>query len=308
MIRIFCLSFLILFTQMSFAQNYVAFTIDDVPNTLAYRANGFTSPLLTVTDSLNIPVTIFINEHKLYETEFSKQNIALLEQWIKRSYVTPGNHTYSHQHYSTSGFTNFSRDVLKGETVTRLFSNTHHKTLRYFRFPYNDQGNNSAQYDSIIQFLNQHQYISVPFTIESSDWMYSTLYEHYLKVDKKSEAIRVANAYINHTLEQFSYFEKIAQRQYNRPIKHIYLCHDNALNATYLPVLVSKLKAKKYALISLDEALQDEVFKQKEVYAGRWGFSWVYRWIADSAERKKLMQAEPKMTEIEKEYEGLSGD
>jgi peptidoglycan/xylan/chitin deacetylase (PgdA/CDA1 family) len=294
---------MLLLVQLALAQKQVAITIDDVPNTAAYQANGFISPLLKSTDSLNAPIAIFINESKIYETDSVAQNVALLESWIKRDYVTVGNHTFSHLRYSKVGLEDFKNDVLKGESITRALALKEKKPLIYFRFPFNDLGSSSIEFDSIAQYLKQANYTITPFTIESSDWIFNSLYEHYLNQGKKEDAHRIASAYIDHTVSLFDYFEEVADTLFHRPVKHIYLCHDNQLNEDFLSSLMKKLQVKDYSFISLEEALKDRVYQSEVFYKGKWGFSWMYRWMADSQNRQNWMKNAPSMRKIYEEYE-----
>ncbi len=308
MLKSLILIILVHCVQVAFAQKQVAITIDDVPNTMAFKANGFISPLLKVTYARKVPITIFINESKLYETDSVVRNFALLEKWIRSDYVSVGNHTFSHLRYSNVGYEDFRNDILKGESITRALASKQKKELTYFRFPFNDLGIDSIQFDSVALYLKQANYTIAPFTIESSDWMFSRLYEHYLKQGKKKDAKRIANAYVDYTLSLFDYFETIADTMFHRPIKHIYLCHDNPLNADYLPLLMDKLQSKNYSFISLDEAMKDPAYQNKEYYKGKWGFSWLYRWMADIQNRKAMMSNEPSIMGIFKEYEKVTNN
>jgi len=307
MLKVVCtLSSLLFLVQASFAQNQVALTIDDVPNTSAYQANGFESPLMRTTDSLRIPVTIFIVESKIYATDHVVQNFALLNQWIRKDYVTPGNHSFTHRHYSTVGFGAFTRDLLKGEAITGELAAKAQKALKYFRFPYNDLGTDSTQHDSIARFLTEHGYRNAPFTIESSDYMFNSLYAHYLRQGQPEKAAQIGRTYIEFTLTLFDFFEQVSADQYHRPIRQIYLCHDSALNARYLPELVKKLRARNYTFISLGAALQDPVYQHREYYQGKWGYSWVYRWMEDKDRRSALMKKEPFLMDIYEEYKKIN--
>lgn len=292
--------------RVSFAQQQVAFTIDDVPNTVNYKDHDFQSPLLQTLDALRIPVTIFIVESNIYKTDSVVQNFALLQQWIQRDYVTPGNHSFSHLHYSTVGFEQFTRDLLKGEAMTRELADKEQKEVPYFRFPFNDLGADSTQQDSINRFLKQNHYTAAPFTIESSDYIFNSLYEHYMNQGQTTKAEDIANTYIDFTLKLFDYFENLSQELFQRPIRHIYLCHDSPLNSGYLPALVNKLRARGYSFISLDDALQDPVYDSKMYYQGKWGYSWIYRWIKDTDQRTTLMKKEPFLMDIYEEYKKIN--
>ena len=277
----------------AYSQKTIAITIDDVPNVGLYESNQYRSTLLKRLDSLQLPIAIFINEANVYRTDSIGRNTSLLGEWAARRYVTLGNHSYSHPAYSMVGFTRFSEEVTKGEQITTRLARKEKKDVRYFRFPFNDLGKDSAEHLAIRNFLHKEGYLIAPFTVESQDWMYTVLYERYLKEGNPSEAKRVAMKYVDLTLSRLDYFEGLADARYHRPIAQIYLCHDNALNADYLPVLIKAFKARKYSFVSLAEALKDDVYNLEDYYQGKAGFSWIYRWIKDPQERMKLMRAEP---------------
>ncbi|EAY25197.1 polysaccharide deacetylase family protein [Microscilla marina] len=284
------------------AQLQVAITIDDVPNTKAYNAS---LTLVRQLDQKKVPTAIFINESKL---QFSKNqgffaNVGLLMHWGNPPYNTLGNHTYSHLRYSAVGYQAFTQDLVKGEEFTEKLAKKYHKKLRYFRFPYNDLGKDSSQHHQIVHYLQANNYILTPFTVESSDWMFNYLYEHYQKQGKPKEAQRIGNLYIQKTLEYFTFFEKMAMAQYKRPVRHIYLCHDNPLNADYIGLLLSKLRQRKYSFISLTKAMQDPVYQQTDVYYKKWGVSWMYRWMKDGKARSQLMKTEPDIMSVYQEYQ-----
>ncbi|MET7254548.1 polysaccharide deacetylase family protein [Dyadobacter fermentans] len=284
----------------------VSITIDDVPNVHLYAADGHSSRLLKKLDSLNLPVAIFINEGHLKQNPAFEQNKKLLESWVTKPYVTVGNHSYSHSNYGEIGFEAFSEDVLKGEELTRKIAEKAGKKLDYFRFPFNGMGKDSAEQAQMRVFLREHQYISTPFTVESEDWLFTQLYEKALKEGKLEEAKAIGNRYVDLSLKLFDHFEGVALKVAGKPIKQIYLCHDNRLNTDYLPVLVQKLKEKQYRLISLGEAMADPAYKLPVHYHGNWGFSWVYRWVKDAGERRSLMQQEPSDKEAQQAYEALT--
>lgn len=286
-------------------QFHVAITIDDVPNTKIFQADSFKPLLLEKLDSLTIPITIFINENKLNKTGVVSKNKQLLNNWTKRNYITLGNHTYSHSRYSDVGFESFANDIENGEIITKKLAKRAQKSLKYFRFPFNDLGKDSLQHIKIQEYLIHKGYHITPFTIESIDWMYNAIYEYYVQKNDKMSAEEIGKKYVSKTIEYFDYFEAITMQKYNRQIKHIYLCHDNSLNAVYLPELVNALKKKNYTFISLDDALQDDIYKQKDLYYKKWGISWIYRWMMSQEERTTLMKKEPNTDDIENLYNQL---
>lgn len=292
-------------TAAGYGQSNVAITIDDVPNTRQYYTDGFRFRLLEQLDSLQIPVAIFINEGLLMKTEHIRENRQLLKEWVSRIYITLGNHTYSHFRYSEAGVDLFSSDVIKGHFVTKEFAAEQKKLLSYFRFPFNDLGKDKAQHIRMAQILDSLGYISTPFTVESSDWMYSYIYDYYLEHGELDKAEDIGKQYVLSTLNYFQFFDSLSMKLYGRKVSQIYLCHDNALNAKYLPAIIYQLKVKQYEFISLEQALNDPAYKQQDTYYKKWGISWFYRWMRTQEERMNWMKNEPDMTRVELLYNKL---
>lgn len=302
-----CLFLFSLVTLSAFAQDLsVSITIDDVPNVHLYAANGNSSGLLRKLDSLNLPVAIFINEANLKRNNAFDQNKKLLQSWISKPYITVGNHSYSHPNYGEVGFEAFKDEVLKGEELSRKMAEHVGKKLEYFRFPFNAMGKDSAEQLQMRQFLNEHHYISTPFTVESEDWLYTQLYEKALNEGKLEEAKAIGNRYVELSLQLFDYFDDVALKVTGKRLKQIYLCHDNQLNTDYLPVLIQKLKERKYRLISLSEAMDAPAYQLPLYYHGNWGFSWLYRWIKDTDQRRSFMRTEPSDKEAQQAFEALT--
>lgn len=298
--------FIILFSvlaHLGFAQQKsISITIDDVPNTTKYEKDHFRPILLNVLDSLEVPFTIFINEDKIYKTERLDRNKGLLEEWIKNENAIIGNHTYSHSRYSEVGFKSFVKDIEKGDSLTELYAVKYNKDLKYFRFPFNDMGKDSTQHIQIREYLKSKDYSIAPFTVESSDWMFDTVYQYYLNNGDTEKAKAIGEQYVDKTIELVHFYDRMATSLYRRSVQHIYLCHDNAINADYLAEIITKLKQADYKIVSFEESLKDPIYKQKDTYYKKWGISWLYRYMDTQEERVKWMKQEPSQSEIEKVY------
>ena len=289
--KIVVILWLLSLVHWSIAQSKeVAITIDDVPNTKRVAGHEFSSNLLSIINFLELPVTIFINEKNIYTNQFHADNKQCLAKWLKSPHITAGNHSYSHLNYSDTTFDAFTEDVEKGSLITKEILKS---KPGYFRFPYNSMGKDSVAHHQIKEYLKSSGYVNTPFTIESEDWVFNTAYEEALKKGDGEKAEKIARAYITYTISLFEYFERLCKQVYGRNVSHIYLCHDNQLNAYYLTDLLSALSKAGYKFIRLDDALKDKIYQSKDYYTGPFGFSWIYRWQKDEAERKDLMKAEP---------------
>lgn len=291
----------LLYSYSLHAQKMVSFTIDDVPNTGLYQSHKFQSRLLSKIDSLKIPVAIFINEQRLYSTDSLSRNIMLLNNWLKDPLVTAGNHGFSHVKYSEVGLDTLKTEVLKGEAISAELVKKYKKPLTYFRFPYNDLGKNEQMHKEAATYLQSKKYTIVPFTVHSEDWLITQLYEYYVDHNQPKEAQRIGQQYVAKTLAYFEYIESLTDKKLKRDVKHIYLLHDNLLNADYMDDLVDSLKKKGYGFCTLNEALTDPIYAQTDYYNEKYGISWVYRWIQDKKVRMELMKKSPNEEEFEKE-------
>jgi peptidoglycan/xylan/chitin deacetylase (PgdA/CDA1 family) len=291
---------------VSYAQGKVSITIDDVPNSGLYQSDHYHAALLNTIDSLDIPVTIFINEGLIYKTDAIARNFTLLNEWVKNENITLGNHTFSHPRYSEVGLEKFTEDIKKGESITRELARKYHKDLRYFRFPYNDLGKDSLQHSEGINALEAMGYINTPFTVESADWMFNKLYTACLEKKDYDSAKKIGQLYVLKTMEFFHFFDSIAHSDYGRDLNHIYLCHDNKLNADYLASIISELKNEGYQIAPLEDILSDEFYHQKDEYDLKWGISWYYRFISSEKKREELMKSEPDMSRIYRLFENLN--
>lgn len=283
----------------------IAITIDDVPNTRKFQKDNYNAHLLRHMDSLDIPVAIFINEGLIYRTDSTSKNMELLEEWIKRDYVTAGNHTFSHIRYSDVGFETFKKDVEIGQELSVSLAFKYNKSLIDFRFPYNDLGGDSLDHrrmDSLLQAMN---YTISPFTVESSDWMFNAVYEHYLSNSEFERATKIGELYVSKTMDYIHFFDSLSVQVYGRKMNQIYLCHDNAINANYLSEIIGSLTEQGFEFISLKSALLDPAYQQTSKYYKKWGISWLYRWIDDPVERKYWMSLEPDNSEIENQFNSL---
>ncbi|MFZ6665174.1 polysaccharide deacetylase family protein [Peijinzhouia sedimentorum] len=301
------LIFLLLYSLDGFSQQKsIAITIDDVPNTSKFQESDFRSVLLDQLDSMDVPFTIFINESKIFQTESTEKNMELLDSWIAHENSTIGNHSYSHLRYSDVGFARFVEDIQKGEILSDSISKVYGKSINTFRFPFNDMGKDSIEHKQIGDYLTSNGYAIAPFTVESSDWMFDAVYRHYLENGEEEKARKIGKQYVQKTLELLSFFEDLTQEIYGRFISHIYLCHDNAINADYLREIVSELNKNGYEIIGYEESLRDPVYNQIDHYYQKWGVSWLYRWMDTQTERVKWMKQEPSLADIEAIFNSIS--
>ena len=293
-----CLCICMLFAE---AQKKVSITLDDVPNSLLSKRDGFHSRMLHLIDSMKLPVAIFINEVRIFDVEEADESLNLLDEWIGSPNVIVGNHGYKHRMYSQEGIDSFKIDVLQGEAISKPLARRYNKGESYYRFPYNDLGKDANEHKLAADYLATRGYTITPYTVHSDDWLVTQLYEYYRQQGRTKDAERIGQAFVDFTLKNFEYMETLTDKKLGRNVSQIYLMHDNLLNRDYLDDLLVALKKKGYTFISLDEAMKDPVYQQPDYYDQHYGVSWVYRWIKDPQQRTQLMRGQPDSQAFEKE-------
>lgn len=287
--KLLSIAFFLVFTGV-LAQKQVAVTMDDIEIGNSYLPEDYKAAMLDTIVSMNIPVAILISEGRLYKHDVQKhmQNI---ERWISNPLITPGSHTYSHLYYSDTTFGFYTRDIEKGLSISVPLARKYGKEIRYFRFPFNCLGKDSAQHVQMRRYIEDQELVVAPFTVESEDWAYNVIYEYYLSEGDTAKARQTGERYVSQTLAMFAYIGEICRNFYGRDVNQIYLCHDHVINEHYLPKIVSELKRSGYAFVTLAEAMKDPVFLSEDRYYRKWGISWIYRY--NYASLQKYMKEEP---------------
>jgi hypothetical protein len=258
----------IFFYLTSFSQSKkVTITIDDMPfngisKTVSVKEiDRINSKLLKKINIEKTPVTAFMNGNQCLSNDNTQERIKILQKWINDTLVTLGNHTLKHLNHSQNNLDSFKEDLMMNDFLIRSFSKN--KPLTYFRFPFNATGKDSLCQKERYDYLKSKNYISTPFTIESSDYIFNTLYCHELDLGNKKRADSIAECYLQLTINLFNQMEKNSIELFGRNVNQIYLCHANKLNADYYSQLIQRIKNLNYSFVSLEETLKDEIYKSK---------------------------------------------
>lgn len=264
------------------APREIAVTIDDLPlvgSDLPLAAvQATTETLIAALRRESIPSVAFVNESKLYRTGEVDARIALLKAW-RDAGAELGNHTFSHPSLHTTPLPAFEEDVVRGETVTRMLLKEKGGTLRWFRHPFLQTGPTAETKKAFEEFLAARGYTVAPVTVDTNDWMYHAVYADALARGEADAAARVREAYVASYATILDFFEDLALRVFGRPIRHVLLVHANRLNADTVPQWAAALRARGYAFVTLDRALEDPAYATPDSFVGKPGFSWLHRWL-----------------------------
>ncbi|WP_229201270.1 polysaccharide deacetylase family protein [Arcticibacterium luteifluviistationis] len=260
----------------------ICISIDDVP-AVKYNSKNrnldkeITLKLIKTFKEYSIPAIGFVNEKKLYKKgKLDSTKLELLHLWLKNG-CDLGNHTYSHFDYNNVPESDYFKDIIDGQEVTKPLLNEYGKTIKYFRHPYLHTGSDSLKAIKLQEFLSENGYTSCPVTIDNDDYLFAKAYHIALTKNDNSMAATIAENYIDYMEKILLLFERKSTEVFGKNIAQSLLIHASLLNADYLDELAMLYKKHGYTFVSQEEVLnQKEYATEINTYSSR-GLSWIYR-------------------------------
>jgi peptidoglycan/xylan/chitin deacetylase (PgdA/CDA1 family) len=253
----------------------IALTFDDFPPHREEINPGslkmYSDKLLESLQNEKIKAVTFVNE-KFFPDYVSREFFEKLLENAFDSGLEPGNHTFSHRSLHHIPITDFQEDIINGGRVTLPLLQKKGRTKYFFRYPYLKTGTSLEVKAEMADFLAKHCYINAPVSMETLDFLFSAFY-----FQSGNNREKIAGLYLKYSEKLFDYFEKFSLDLFGRQIKQVLMLHFNALNIDCLAHLCDILKQRGYSFISLEEALDDPVYRLKDNYTGSDGLSWLHR-------------------------------
>jgi peptidoglycan-N-acetylglucosamine deacetylase len=275
--------------------NVIAITVDDLPAVDEHLAiadiRRNTSHILDAMKRHGVTATGFVNEDKLAVPGEVDARVDLLRSWSDAG-MDLGNHGFGHLAFQKTPLDRYEEAVMNGETITRRLLEERHRSLVYYRYPYNQTGPTLEIRDQFLQFLAVHQYKVAPFTIEDDDSIFAAVYADALVRGDRALADRVRRAYMVNLELALRTFESMSQSLFGRQINQVLLIHANKLNADTLSLTLNHLERRGYHFVALEQALRDPAYASPDGYVGPYGPSWLRRW-ADGMKRDLPVRGQP---------------
>jgi len=296
----FLVGFVLLHSVHIYSQkNMVCFSFDDLPvvnygiTDLDYQQQ-LTKRLVAALNKHHIPAIGFVNERKLYENNGTiiPFQVDILKIWVNGG-LELGNHTYSHPDYNKVSCADYTNDITKGETITKEIIAEKGKSLRYFRHPFLHVGNTKEKADSLTVFLKERGYTVAPVTIDNDDYLFALAYKRASVKNDTTLMHQIRNDFVEYIGKKTEYFEKQSQALFGRNIPQILLLHASLLNSDCTGLLAAMFEEKGYAFVSLEEALNDEVYQTPVTVYGSLGISWMDRWALSQGKKGDFFKDEP---------------
>ncbi|MDD5361964.1 MAG: polysaccharide deacetylase family protein [Ignavibacteria bacterium] len=277
-------------------------TIDDLPVVVKYYKdtntyNYITDNILAALKKYGIKAIGAVNEGKMYSgihLDSNKYNI--LRKWLG-SGMELSNHTFAHSNYNDLSFKEFSKDIIKGETILTKVLGEYGKKLVYFRHPFLFRGNTKEKADSLESFLNHRGYTVTPVTIDNADYEFARAYEKASFEENDSLKKLIGDEYISYMEKVIDYYESQSIKIFGYNVKHILLTHANLLNADNYDRLFEMYQNRGYKFINFEDAMKDECYKTNDEYYKKSGISWLHRWAYTMGKRGDFFAGEPEVPE-----------
>ncbi|MFY9825883.1 MAG: polysaccharide deacetylase family protein [Thermoanaerobaculia bacterium] len=204
----------------------------------------------------------------------------LLRRWLAAGHEL-GNHSASHFDYTTTAAEPYVADVEAGRAgLAGFLPGEDDRHVRFFRFPYLDEGDTAAKLDAVRAYLARSGQRNLPVTIDDQDWMFEKPWVEARKKDDSKEMERVGEEYQEALHVEIRDQEAKGDRLFGRPVPQILLLHANEVGAAQWDRLFTWLEGRGYRFAKADEVLAGEVFKEEPRYVGDASFGLWDRMIA----------------------------
>ncbi len=200
---------------------------------------------------------------------------AILRRWLAAGHEL-GNHSAHHLDLTKTDAAAFIADVEAGRAGLAAFLQGEKKgTVRFFRYPFLDEGETAAKLDAVRAALARSGQRSLPVTIDDQDWSFEKPWvEARRKGDAKAMAT-IGEEYQETLRAEVRDQEERGDRALGRTLPQILLLHANEVGAAQWDRLFTWLEARGDRFATVDEVLADPVFTQDPHYLGPSGFgSW----------------------------------
>lgn len=198
----------------------------------------------------------------------------VLGSWLNNGHVL-GNMTYSSQDLHELGIEQFIVDIQAcGDALETMLEGFGQKK-RYFRYPFLHYGTSAEAKKQVKLYLDAHDYIVAHATIVIEDYLYNLSLEKMGKFPDSAEFDGLLNEYVNHVLDEIERMEMVSKNVLGRSCRHILRLKANRLNAVFLDEMLTAIKDMGYTFISLEKALEDDLYEAPEAYFGPRGISYI---------------------------------
>jgi peptidoglycan-N-acetylglucosamine deacetylase len=253
----------------------LAVTVDDLPrhgpDIPSRPPSAIAESMLRTFQKHKLPsVYGFINGRKL---EAHPEDRAVLEAWRAAGHPL-GNHTWAHLDADKIPVAEFLADIDRNEPLLRELPapGAVPSAWKVFRYPFLHEGPDLTTRDAIRSHLSGHGYRIAQVTVDPWDWAYNGAYARCLARGDAAALEAVKATLLAEARAALRFSAVQARLLFGRPIKQILLLHLSPATADVLDDMLTAYERAGVRFISLDEALQDEVYRIDPRVPETWTF------------------------------------
>ena len=143
--------------------------------------------------------------------------------------------------------------------------------LRYFRFPFLDEGDTGAKWDAVRQALRGSGQRTVPVTIDTQDWSFEKRLLDARQGSDRKGVNDVLSSYEETLRADVLWHEARGDALFSRPTPQIILLHANAVGAAGWDDFFTWLERTGHRFATADEVLKDPAVAEEPRFLGRHG-------------------------------------
>ncbi len=196
-----------------------------------------------------------------------------LRPWLAAE-LPVANHSTAHQSLDELGHDAFVADVRACRDQLQAITGS---APRYFRYPFLQTGATRALRDQTSASIAALGHRRAPVSIDTSDWALADAYAQAHDAGDDARAAAIADAYLAHVQRAARRYRRVARQRAGREVSQILLLHANSLAADHLGRVLDMLRREGFRFVSLDEALEDEVYARADDWVDPVGASWLLR-------------------------------
>ncbi len=278
----------------------IAITFDDLPLVIGRPATidehrRITTDLLAAITRHRVPAIGFVNEDKLdADGQVDPRQVALLRQWT-RAGLELGNHTYAHVDLHRVTVPEYQRNIVRGDSVTRVLLAESGRVPRFFRHPLLHTGRDTSIRNGVTRFLERRGYRVAPVTVDNYDYVFARAYDRAIAARDTVLQRRVRDEYVAYMDRVLAYYESQSITLLGRNIPQVVLLHANTLNARTFDALATAYARRGYRFVTLEHALRDPAYAMRDEYVGPAGITWLHRWALTRGDRGAVFAGEPEV-------------
>jgi beta-lactamase regulating signal transducer with metallopeptidase domain len=200
---------------------------------------------------------------------------------------------YKHIWFHSTPFDEYVANAEKNETVTKKILAEKNLPLRYFSYPFLNNGKTAQDKNQFENWLNARGLRSVKYTFDNSEWVYSFAYDMARKDNDTNKMNAIRADYLDYMTKMLDHFEAYSQEMFGRDIAQTLVLTPSRLIADTADEFFALLAKRGYNFVTMDEAQADEAYQTKEaIIESKSGISWFERW---QMEQGKKLRDEPRV-------------